>query len=201
MKGTLQAGHARAFAKSVVKISVMQLTALAMNSREKLRHELKALAFITLYFAVWFGLVILLKKLLLAQYDIQFNGMALALLGAVLLAKVVLLMEHVPVEAWVPHHPAAVAVVLRTLMYGLGVLLALTIEKAFEARHEYGGFAPALIRVYQHPEYPHVLFNTICVGLALLGFNIFSVLRRHFGKNGLGRLFFGRPQKEQKVNH
>lgn len=181
-----------------------------MISREKLSHELKALALITLYFAVWFGLVMLLKKLLLAQYDIQFNGLALALLGAVLLAKVVLLMEHVPVEAWVPNHPAVVAVVFRTLIYFLGVLVVLTMEKAFEARHEYGGFARALTRVYQHPEYPRVWFNTICVGLALLGFNIFSVLRRHFGKNGLSRLFFARREgtpgtqsleKNQNVNH
>jgi hypothetical protein len=69
----------------------------------------------------------------------------------------------------------------------------LTIEKAFEARHEYGGFARAVTHVYQHPEYPRVLFNTICVGLSLLVYNIFSVLRRHFGKNGLSKLFFGRP--------
>jgi hypothetical protein len=167
-----------------------------MSTREKLRHELKALVMITLYFAAWFGLVIFLKKLLLAQYDIQFNGMALAFLGAVLLAKVVLLMEHFPVESWVPNHPVAVAVILRTLIYGAGVLVALTMEKAFEARHEYGGFARALIRVYQHPEYPHVLFNTICVGLSLLVFNVISVLRRHFGKNGLSKLFFGRPEKK-----
>lgn len=170
-----------------------------MSSREKLRHEFRALAFITLYFAVWFGVVMLLKKLLLAQYDIQFNGMALALLGAVLLAKVVLLMEHVPVEEWVPNHPAMVAVLFRTCIYFLGVLVALTIEKAFEARHEYGGFARALTRVYQHPEYSRVWFNTICVGLALLGFNIFSVLRRHFGKNGLSRLFFGKPEGHSRA--
>jgi hypothetical protein len=171
----------------------MRLTAVAMISREKLRHELKALVLITLYFAVWFGLVMFLKKLLLAQYDIQFIGLALALIGAVLLAKVVLLMEYVPVEAWVPSHPAMVAVVFRTFIYFLGVLVALTLEKAFEARHEYGGFAHALTRVYQHPECPRVLFNTICVALALLVYNIFSVLRRHLGKNGLSRLFFARP--------
>jgi hypothetical protein len=163
-----------------------------MSAREKLRHELKAMAYITLYFAVSFGLVILLKKLLLEQYDIQFNGLALALLGALVLAKVVLLMEHVPVESWVPHHPAMVAVILRTFLYFLGVLAALTLEKAFEARHEYGGFVHAICRVYQHPEYPHVLFNTICVGLALLFFNIFSVLRQHLGKNGMKQLFFAR---------
>src|SRR5579872_2340018 len=118
-------------AKNVVEKSVIRFTAFAMSAHEKLRHELKAMAYITLYFAICFGLVMFLKKLLLAQYDIQFNGMALALLGAVLLAKVVLLMEHFPVESWVPHHPAMVAVILRTFIYFVGVLIALTLEKAF----------------------------------------------------------------------
>ncbi|HTR42272.1 MAG TPA: hypothetical protein VMH87_11715 [Pseudomonadales bacterium] len=172
-----------------------------MGAHEKLRHELKALAGITLYFAIWFGVVMLLKKLLLAQYDIEFNGLALVLLGAILLAKVVLLMEYFPVESWVPNHPAMVAVLLRTFIYGIGVLVALTLEKAFEARHEYGGFGRAMLRVYQHPEYPRVLFNTICVMLALLYYNIFSVLRRHLGKNGLGKLFFGRPGPKPEEIH
>lgn len=165
-----------------------------MSAKGKLVQELKRLTFITLYFAAWFGLIILLKKLLLAQYGIAVNQIALALVGAVVLAKVVVLMEHIPMEAWVRHQPAIVGVLLRTFMYSLGVLVVLTLEKAFEARHEYGGFARALTRVYQHPEYPKVLFNTICMGVALLGFNILSVLQEHFGINGLRKLFFARPE-------
>jgi hypothetical protein len=139
-------------------------------------------------------MILLLKKLLLAQYGIHFSALMLALIGTVLLAKVVLLMEHIRVEAWIRNQPAVVAVILRTFIYALGVLVALTIEKAFEKRHEYGSFARALTRVFQHPDYPRVLFNTICVGLALLCFNILSVLRQHFGKKGLSRLFFARPE-------
>jgi hypothetical protein len=169
-----------------------------MISQGKLVNELKKLALITLYFAVWTGLIMLLKKLLLAQYGIHFNDMALALIGAVLLAKVVLLMEPIPMESWVPNHPAIVAVLLRTLMYVVGVLVVLTLEKAFEARHEFGGFVHALTKVYQHPEYPRVLFNTICIGGALLGYNIFSVLSEHLGSKGLFRLFFGRHHEHRE---
>ncbi|HEY1787052.1 MAG TPA: hypothetical protein VGJ73_02800 [Verrucomicrobiae bacterium] len=169
-----------------------------MSLKGKLVHELKMLGLITLYFAAWVGMILLLKKLLLAQYGIHFSGLALALIGTVLLAKVVLLMEHIPVGAWIRNQPAVVPVILRTFIYALGVLLALTIEKAFEERHQYGSFARALTQVCQHPEYPRVLFNTICVGLALLGFNILSVLRQHFGKKGLSRLFFARPEGQQE---
>ncbi len=165
-----------------------------MSIKEKLVHELKWLGIITLYFAMWIGSILLVKKLMLAQYGIHFSALALALIGTILLAKVVLLMEYIPVEAWVPNQPAIVPVLLRTLLYALGVLVVLTIEKAFEARHEYGSFARALVRIYEHPEYSRVLANTICLGWALLGFNILSVVRRHLGKNGLRQMFFTRPE-------
>ena len=168
-----------------------------MSIKEKLVHELKEVGLITLYFAAWFFLVLFLKKLLLAQYGIHFSALALALIGSVLLAKVVLLMEYIPVEAWVRNQPAVVPVILRTVIYALGVFVALTIERAFEARHEYGGVARALTRIYEHPLYPRVLFNTICLGCALLGFNILSVLRRNLGKNGLRKMFFDRPLTSQ----
>ena len=165
-----------------------------MSAKEKLVHELKALGLITLYFAFWVGSILLVEKLMLAQYGIRFNALALALIGTILLSKVVLLMEHVPVEAWVPNQPTVVPVLLRTILYVLGVLVVLSIEKAFEARHEYGGFVRALTQIGQHPEYPRVLANTICLGWAILGYNILSALRRHLGKNGLRQLFFALPK-------
>lgn len=172
---------------------VLGFSAFVMSFKEKLVHEFKSLGLITLYFAVWVCMIVVLKKLVLAQYGIHFSALGLAVVGVLLLAKVVLLMEDIPVEAWVRNQPAVVPVILRTVMYALGVFVVLTIEKAFDARHEYGGFTRALTRIYQHPEYPHVLFNTICLAWALLGFNVLSVLRRHFGKKGLSRLFFSRP--------
>ena len=168
-----------------------------MSFKEKLVHELKALGLITLYFGVWVGMILLLKKLTLEQYGIRFSAMMLAVVGTVLLAKVVLILEHIPMGSWVRKQPLVVPVILRTLIYTLGVLVALSLERAFEARHEYGSFVRALIGVYEHPKYSRVWFNTICLGWALLGFNILSVLREHFGKNGLSRLFFARPEGHQ----
>lgn len=170
----------------------------AMSAKEKLVHEFKALGLITLYFGVWVGMIVILKKLTLAQYGIHFSSLAVALVGVILLAKVVLVMEHIPLGSWVRNQPAVVPVILRTLIYAAGVFVALTVEKAFEARHEYGSFARALTRIYQHPQYARVVFNTICLAWALLGFNILSVLREHFGKNGLSRLFFSRPETHRE---
>jgi hypothetical protein len=67
-----------------------------MSLQERLGEEIKAVALTTLYFAVWFGVLIVLKELLLAEYRIEVRGLSLALVGALVVAKVVLLMEHVP---------------------------------------------------------------------------------------------------------
>lgn len=82
---------------------------------------------------------------------------------------------------------------MRTALYGLGVLVALILEKAFEARGERGGFGASLARVFQHPDMPHVYANAICVACAILGFNALAILRRHFGGRALAQLFLSRP--------
>ena len=51
-----------------------------MSIRQKVAHEIKTVLLTTFYFAVCFGLLIALKRLMLAEYAIQFRGWSLALL-------------------------------------------------------------------------------------------------------------------------
>jgi hypothetical protein len=150
----------------------------------------------TLYFAIWFGLLMLVKRLMLEQYHVEFRGLSLALLGALIVAKVVLILEHVSLGSWIHNHPKAVNVILRTLLYTFGVFIALLLEKAIEARHEYGGVGAALAHIFHHRDIPHVWANTICVGSALLFFNTLTTLREHFGDAALMSLFFAAPSGE-----
>lgn len=164
-----------------------------MSIRHKIMHEVKAVVLTTLYFAVCFGLLIALKRIMLAEYAIEFHGLSIALLGALVAAKVVLVLEHVSLGQWIRRHAAALDVVLRTALYTIGVLIALLLEKAFEARHEYGGFGTALVHIFQHREVHHVWANTMAVGLALLLFNAVSVVRRRIGSRELIQSFLAAP--------
>jgi hypothetical protein len=161
-----------------------------MSLQKKLTHELRVVAVTTLYFAVWLGVLMVIKKLILEEYKIPFAGFSMVLVGSLILAKVVLVLEHVPMGAWIQNRPAVFEVLWRTALYALGVFLALILEKAFEARHEQGGFIPALTHIFQHPEIPHVLANSICAACALLAFNALSIIRRHLGEGNLMRLYF-----------
>ncbi|MDX2316439.1 MAG: hypothetical protein QNL90_20465 [Gammaproteobacteria bacterium] len=160
-----------------------------MSLPAKLRAEIKTVGVTTLFFAVWFSVLLLLKWLVLAEYNIAYYSFSIALVGALILAKVVLVLEMVPLDTWLRNRSALVHVVLRTGLYGLGVLVVLLLEKAFEMRHEHGGFGSSLVQVIRHQDIPHVLAAAIGVTGALLVFNVLMVLRRHLGDRGLLRLF------------
>ena len=81
---------------------------------------------------------------MLAEYQIEFRHYSMALVGALILAKVVLLLEHVSLGAWVRVQPAWVDIALRTVLYSIGVLVVMTLEKGFEGRHEHGSFGNAV---------------------------------------------------------
>jgi hypothetical protein len=164
----------------------------------RLMQELKTLALVFLYFACWLGILFLIKHLVLAEYHIEFSGVSGALIGALVLSKVVMILEFVPLGKWLQHTPAWVDVVVRTLLYSLGVLVVLLLEKAFEGRHEYGGFSTSLAALFDHPDLYHVWLNLIVVSGALFVYNLLSVINRYIGEGGVKRLLMmPLPQNQQ----
>jgi hypothetical protein len=160
-----------------------------MRVTAKVKNEIVAVGLTTLFFGVWFCMMMLLKKLVLADYQIQFGNLSMALMGALIVAKVVLIMESIPLGAWLRNRSGVSHIAVRTLMYAVGVAAVLLVEKAFEARHEYGGFIPSLTEVFHHRDISHVWATAISVTSALLIFNALFVIRRHVGKRGLIQMF------------
>ena len=160
-----------------------------MGIQEKLKHELQTVVLLTLFFATWMGFLMVLKVLILEDYQISFGSVSTVLIGALILAKVVLILENIPLGGWMRNQPVLMDVILRTLLYMFGTFVVLLLEKALESRHEHGGFGAALMNVFQHRDMPHVWANTICVAGALLFYNLLSALNRHLGTGGLASVF------------
>lgn len=168
---------------------------------QKLRAEVRAVALVTLYFAAWIGTLMVIKVLVLEEYHIQYHGFSLVLVGALVLAKVVLVLEHVSLGAWIQIRPAWVHVAVRTVLYSFGVLIVLLLEKAFESRHDHGGFLPALASLFQHVDIHHVWVNAIVLSGALLVYNAMEVVRLRLGEGGLSRLFLSPLPNESHAGH
>ena len=160
-----------------------------MSFKQKLKEEIKNVGTAALYFGCWITALLVIKALVLAEYQIAFHHWSAAVVGALILSKVVLVLEHVPLGAWVRARPAWVGVVLRTAIYSLGVAVVLVLEKGLEGRHEYGGFVNALRQLFQQTDDYHVWANTLCLSGALLGYNALSVVREHLGEGELLRIF------------
>jgi hypothetical protein len=171
-----------------------------MSISRRFKHELNSMVAATLHFGVWIGALVLLKYLILAQYDIAFPGVARAVLGVLLLAKVVLVLEHVPFGPWVRRQPAWVDVVLRTTLYIAGVVVVLLLERTIRGRSEHGGLLPSLRAAFR-PESAHQIWlNVFVIGGALLTYNLSAVVRRHLGKGALLRMLLT-PLPETPAAH
>ncbi len=164
--------------------------------RQKILREIKSVGLITIYFALCFAVMMLLKHLVLAQHEIQFRGLSLAIVAALVVGKVVAVLEKVPLGPWVRRQPAVLDVVVRTVIYTLGVFVVLLLERSFKLRHQAGGFGSALVSVVENRDSARVWATTISVGGTLLAFNLVSILRRHLGKRALIRLFFVTPLQD-----
>lgn len=164
-----------------------------MSFWQAAKREIHELALAGLFFAAWIGSLMLLKTLILAEYHIEFHQWSLILVGALVLAKVVLVLEHVSLGRWVGERPAWVEVLLRTLLYSAGVFVVLVLEKAFEGRHESGGFGPALSSLFERADAAHVWANTIALSGALLVFNLLSLVRRSVGEGTIAGILLSPP--------
>ncbi len=157
-----------------------------MGRKEKLIEELKAVLYAWIYFLIWFAALMLMKVLLLEEYNIKPTGVSIVLVGSLVAAKAVIILQHVPLGT--KGKPVIVDILLRTILYLAGVAILMLLEHAFETRKEFGGFLNALKNLGKSADIYHVLVNLICVFGALFFYNFGSALRAYFGKGALGQV-------------
>lgn len=166
------------------------------STKVRIVEELKSILLTSLYFLCWFGSLMLIKVLLLSEYQIDVTSYAIVIIGALVVAKVVLVLEYVPLS-FVRNKPAWIEVLSRSILYIAGVTLIMVLEKSFEARHEYGGVIGAFKNLSKHIDIYHLWLNVFCVFVALLFFNIWSVVKKHYGE-GIFRKLMSVPVPENK---
>src|SRR5580765_2975114 len=164
--------------------------------KQKASKEIKSVVFATIYFAIWLGILMFLKTMILTEDKVEFTGISMAVIGALILAKVVLVIDLIPLSGWTRKRPAVWFLFFRTLFNIIAVYILLLIEKAFEARHEYGGFGSSLSQVFQHRDVYHVWANVTVVSIAVFWFNVIFVLRRYLGEQKFRQLFFSIPMTD-----
>jgi len=82
-------------------------------------HELLRVLPPTLYFFIGFNLVLLTKRLFLAEYLIQYTGFFIATTGALIVGKVILVTDRMPFLRRFDYAPLAYPILFKTAVYTL----------------------------------------------------------------------------------
>lgn len=150
-----------------------------------LKHEIRSILTAMLFFLLCFSVVVVLKDLMLEQYDVTAGTSVRVVMLALVTAKVVVLFERVSFGRLI----GLVEVLSRSALYSLAAFLLLLLEHGISERKEAGGFFAALSKAFQHPDMPVIWATLICVALAFLVWTTLEVLRREVGQEKLVAAF------------
>ncbi len=155
--------------------------------------EMNQVGLVTLYFMVCFTLVLTLKKLFLAQYAVDFYGVSTAVVAALVVGKVVVVLDHTRIgNRFDLTHALWLGVLYKTLVYTAVTSLVVIAEKIFHAWQEGGLFGESLRHVWEHRDRNVMLATVICIGLAFAGYNLYSAIDRRLGEGTLRHLILRR---------
>jgi uncharacterized protein YacL len=158
-----------------------------------LRREFTAAWPVFLFFLTGFSLLILLIKLALAQFSIETTVLSNAIVGALIAAKVALVLDETPLARSLEKYRRVVAVAIKTFFYGAMGLVFGYLERFLEALHKVQRTDAAIQYVIDHSNHYRLLAWVLGISIIFaLYFSSFEISLR-MGQGELMRLFFESP--------
>jgi uncharacterized membrane protein len=165
-----------------------------------LSHEIHAVLPPTIFFFVGFNLILFTKRLLLADYLIQFSGFFLATVSALVVGKTVLVADMMPFLRRFDNAPLAQPILFKTVVYSLLV----SVVRLLEAFIHYliqggavgrGGFLDELLGSFN---WNHFIATQMWIFVLFLIYVTASEINDLLGDGELFKIFFRRRSTELK---
>jgi hypothetical protein len=157
---------------------------------EKVRHELVEYAFNVVYLTLVFAAFTQYRRFLLAEYSITYTNYWLALIGALILGKVIMIGSVFPLGRWLEHKPLIVPTIYKALLFCVFVAVFRVVEYAIKGLLHGDAPAKALGEFVAHKGIDEVLANSLVVLAALIPFFAVKELGRVLGRERVAALFF-----------
>ncbi len=167
---------------------------------EKVKHELRELLPVMIFFIISFELLALTEALILKQYGISTEAFITGIIMALVVAKVVVIMDHFPIVNRFPEKPLAYNIAWKTVIYFLASFLFRYVEHLVHFWRQTGNFGEANIKMTHEIVWPHFWGIQIWQLILLLGYCIFHECVRIVGREKVVNIFFysipGQNKKE-----
>jgi hypothetical protein len=156
----------------------------------RIKDEVRELLPPTIFFLIAFHIIVFSRALMLQEFGVEVSALAGATIGALLVAKVVLLADLLPFINRFPEKPLIYNVVWKTVTYWLAASVVHYLEHLVPVWWREGDFAAANHRLLSEIVWPH--FWAIQLWLIVLLF-VYCALRefvRAVGRREVMRMFF-----------
>lgn len=157
-----------------------------------LKREFLELLPTVIYFLIGFNLIALTKQIVLADEGVVFVGWKVATIGALLVAKVVLVADKLPIMRWVKGPPAIWPVLYRTALYTVFVFIAQMLEFLIEGWISGGSFGAGVQSIGAHLPPEHIAFVYLWVFTLFANYMAVSELRHSHGALPLWKFLLSR---------
>ncbi len=159
-----------------------------------IRREFASLWPVFLFFLVGFLVQLVIIKLAVAQFSIPVSAFSKALVGALLAAKAVLILDQTPLAHKLERYRRILAVGVKTLLYSIGTLILGYIERFLEALYRVGTFEGAFRGVIDQANLFRFLAWVLGISLVFAIYFVWSEINQSMGEGALWSLFFQTPQ-------
>lgn len=166
-----------------------------------LLHEVREVLPPTIFFFVGFNLILFTKRLILADYLIQFTGFAIATVGALVVGKVVLVADKMPFLRRFDYAPLAAPIVFKAAVYSFFVFVARLVEAFAHYAFEGGAIGHGAFIESQLGRFSWDRFISTQLWIVVL-FLLYVTgheLNHLFGDGELFKIFFTRRSSELKA--
>ena len=157
-----------------------------------LHREFLAARPVFLFFLVAFLLQAMIIKLAVAQFSIPISAFSKAVVGALLAAKAVLIIDETRIGKSLEHYRRIVAIAVKTILYGFGTLLLGYLERFLEALHRDASFDGAVRDMIDQANVYRSFAWVLGVAVIFAIYFGFDEINDYMGKGGLWSLFFER---------
>jgi len=157
--------------------------------KAKLLHEFRGYWLIVAYLGLVFGAFTQYRRLSLAEYNIEYEAYFIALIKAMVLAKVIMLGDVLRLGRGLERRPLIWPTLYKTAVFSIFLIAFTVVEHGAKGMWHGKGFAGG-VADFRAKGWHELLGSTLVIVVALIPFFAFREIGRVMGRGELMRVFF-----------
>jgi hypothetical protein len=157
--------------------------------KQRLRQEMVTYWITVLYLALYFGVFFSYRRLLLAQYQISYENYGVALIEALVLAKVIMIGDFLSLGRGLENKPLIYPTLFRSVVFTIWVAIFKLLEHTVKGLFRGEGWAGGFNYLVGRGEYEYFA-SCLVVFFTFIPFFAFKEMIRVTGKGKIRQLFF-----------